>query len=338
MFSEASTRLLRLGAPALGALIVSTASAAECEAVYTVDNLLTDLVEVESLMRAGDDSGAGPAGDKLLNGIQCLDEAVPSMIAGRTFRAIAMGLYATGDESNGGRWFRTAIDAEPGFEYGMEDMGETHPARNGYLFARDHSGVSRVLLEGKVFAPGDHYVDGKKTSLPTARPDRFHLYQRDHEGTMVGSVIDGNGFPEDAVQEENIEVVVLTNKTKKEKKEKKPKGEKEPKEEAVVADAEPNPLGSGVTVLKRERPPEKTPLMIGGGVILAGAGGLYALSYGSRRSFDGAKTQDEIDTLQSKTNTLFLVSAGVFAAGAGTLSWGIIVDGGAPGPSVNFRF
>ena len=122
-------------------------------------------------------------------------------------------------------------------------------------------------------------------------------------------------------------------KAKKEPKEKKPK----PAKEAPVASST-NGLGSTIEI-RRQRPIEKTPLMIGGGAIIAGAGALYYLSYQARQDFSVAKSSDEIDRFYSKTNNLFLLSAGVFAVGAGTMTWGVILDSNnTPLPNVQFRF
>jgi hypothetical protein len=92
-------------------------------------------------------------------------------------------------------------------------------------------------------------------------------------------------------------------------------------------------------VIQRQRPWEKTPLMIGGGAIMAGAGGIYFASMQSRKAFDNGTSLDEIEKLQTQTNQLVLASAAVLAVGSGTLTWGVILGGsGAPLPALNFRF
>ena len=46
----------------------------------------------------------------------------------------------------------------------------------------------------------------------------------------------------------------------------------------------------------------------------------------------------EIDRLAGLTNRLVVASAAVFAIGAGTTTWGVILDGGTAIPTVNVRF
>jgi hypothetical protein len=85
------------------------------------------------------------------------------------------------------------------------------------------------------------------------------------------------------------------------------------------------------------RAPEKTPLIIGGGVALAAAGGLYYASSITRSQFDDAKTEADARKARQSTNNLVIASAIVGAAGASALTWGIIVDQG-PGFRIGGRF
>ena len=88
----------------------------------------------------------------------------------------------------------------------------------------------------------------------------------------------------------------------------------------------------------RERPPEKTPLMIAGIATVLGSGGLYYAASLARGDFDDALTEEDVDEAARRTNQMVLASAAVLAVGAGSLSWGIIVYDGAPMPMFRFRF
>jgi hypothetical protein len=119
-----------------------------------------------------------------------------------------------------------------------------------------------------------------------------------------------------------------------------PKPEKEPKTAKAKEPAEVT--SSGAMVIDRQRPWEKTPLMIGGGVLVAGAGVLYwqALSHHDA-FFDDPQidTTDEVLAEQSAANTFTLASSAVLAVGVGTLTWGVILDGGSLHlPLVHFRW
>lgn len=99
------------------------------------------------------------------------------------------------------------------------------------------------------------------------------------------------------------------------------------------------PTGSdGVVVLKRQRPPEKTPLLIGGTLVAALGGGLYALALDARGDFESATHQDDVHRHARQANRLVLASAAALAVGAGTLTWGVVLDGGTPLPTIRLRF
>jgi radical SAM superfamily enzyme YgiQ (UPF0313 family) len=57
--------------------MVALRLASACDTPYTVDQLLTDLVSVEDLLRNGDDAGAGAAATAMEAGIACLNEPMP---------------------------------------------------------------------------------------------------------------------------------------------------------------------------------------------------------------------------------------------------------------------
>jgi hypothetical protein len=135
------------------------------------------------------------------------------------------------------------------------------------------------------------------------------------------------------------------------------------------------PNGETTEIIVPETPKEKIPLIIGGSAILAGSGVLYYLasrtaseakgitsvtSPGHMATLNGttppegsfrfcsagetpgsgcyANPNDEADTLRRRTNNYVLASLSLFAVGAGVTTWGIIVDGGRPMPTVNVRF
>lgn len=313
-----------------GLLGLPSVALAECPAPYTSDNVLADLGNIEDFLRSGDNGAASTGAERLQQGLGCLNEVLPGMITGRVYRAIGAGLVAGGNDIGGFDWFLTAVEIDPTFTYGIEDLNADHPARLSYEDAKREIQGEPVVVEGKTFGPGIHYLDGRKLSEPAARLGRPHLFQIDNDG-VESWLIESNDFPAEAFAA--AAVVDAGNgkapKGKKPKKEKKPKKGKEDKTDAV---------SDGVTVLGRERPWEKTPLMIGGGLIIGGAGALYFMSAQKHGEFLEASTKEEVDQLQAATNQLFIASGAALAVGAGTLTWGIILHDGAPMPSVGFRF
>lgn len=360
----------------------STAYAADCASAYTTDGLIGDLSAVEGALRQFDDAAATAAGEKLRSGLGCLDEVLPALIAARAYRAVGAGLYSGGDPDAANKWFSTSLELEPTWSYGLQDLPEGHPLRLDFDNLRNSmAGGDPVDVAGKSFGEGSHYLDGRKLSKPRARLDRFHLFQTDNGGVST-HIIEGNAFPADVL----TGAVVAD--TKQEKDPKQPKGNKEPtakqlakaeaqrqkqaEKAAKKADSNVKTTVSadGKVYYKRQRPKEKTPLMIAGGVIMAGAAGLYWASTRTAKDMrdittaadvnDGAIPEgrlnlcaagaevgengclaDPEDVVRKKagiTNRLAVASLAVFAVGAGTTTWGIILDGGTAMPAVKIRF
>ncbi len=123
-----------------------------------------------------------------------------------------------------------------------------------------------------------------------------------------------------------------------------PKPAKE--EKPAVAKAEPaaakpsaaKPTVSTSGAIVRKRPPEKTPLMIVGGVLMASSAGLYAVANGHSNNFEAAVLREDVDSSRKKANTWVLASAAALTVGTGVATWGVILDGGSVMPTVRVRF
>lgn len=345
----------------VASVLWSDVALAGCASAYTTDALLGDLVAVEEFLRNGDEAAAGAAARKLEAGLGCLEEVLPPMITGRAYRAVAAGLVSSGDEARGSAWFRSAAEIEQAFEYGLEDLPEQHPVRDAFAAAKSNASGDVVVVDGlELVAAGTHYLDGRKIDVPRARLERPHLYQHE-DGAVRSWVIEGNAFPDEVLGAAAPAAVVAAApaaKAAKVKEPKPPKPVKEPKEK--VAKVKPAPVekpageekvakagktksptsSSGApVVLQRQRPWEKTPLIIGGGLVVAAGGGIYAMALGARGNFDDASTEVDVLRYAKQANQLVLASAAVLAVGTGTLTWGVILDGGgAPLPALNFRF
>lgn len=346
--------LFPVGATALLAL-APAARAADCAAPYAVDQLLGDLGTIDAALRDGDDATAGKAAIVLEQGLGCLNEVLPRMIVGRTYRAVGAGLVSAGKAERGEDWLRTAAEIEQSFDFGIEDLPESHPVRAVYAQAKNSSSGEELAVVGKAFAEGVSYLDGKKVTEPKARGDRLHLYQYEREGLVRSWVIDGNAFPGEVLVAGAVAVAEVPDDAGKPgKPPKEPKAAKEPKapkdappkdEKVAGSDAgkPPKPAPVAVTsdgkmVVQRERPAEKIPLLIGGGAVMLGAGGVYYASFVKRKQFDESNSLSEIQDLQPQVNRLFIASLAVLGVGAGTFTWGVIVDGGTPLPAVQVRF
>lgn len=332
---------------------LSPVARAACDAPYDSGQLLEDLVMVEEALRQGDGPTAGAVATKMETGLGCLAEPLPYMIVSRVYRGVAAGKFLGGDEARGKEWFLTAMELDPTFEYGLEDIPADSPIRVAYRGLREEAETAPVQLEGRELVEGRHFLDGSLLGGPRATPNRPHVYQTDATGTFQSWVIQGNAFPDVALAAPVVaEAEPAAEEEEPRKKKKKKRDEPEPveAEEPAVAEAdeparekkkkkaEEAPVDTS-GYYARVRPPEKTPLMIGGSAILVGAGGLYALSMVARGQFDDATTEEDIRKYQKRTNDLVLISAGTAAAGAAALGWGIIVDAtGRPLPGIHIRF
>lgn len=320
--------------------LATPAGAADCTQPYTVDRLVDDLIAVEDALRAGDDARASASVGLLSAGLVCLDEIVPRRIVGRAYRAVGAGLIAGGDTPGGQGWLRTAHEVEPTFDYGMEDLPADHPVRRLYSDVRFESSAGPVPLEGQQLE-GEVFLDGRALDRPEARAERPHLLQLASE-PVRSWVIEGNAFPEEVLASSEP-VVAEGPKRGREPKVREPKV-REPKVARVREPRTRTPstaVGAAdeVYIPDRVRPWEKTPLMVGGGVLTALSGGIYWMSSTKRREFDEANSLSQITELQPQVNRLVLASAAVFAVGSGTFTWGAVVGAQGPTlPAVRLRF
>jgi hypothetical protein len=326
-------------------LAAGPAEAAECAAPYTMDQMINDLTAVESSLRTADNAGAGQAAQNLAGGLACMNEVLPRLISGRAIRAIGAGLIASGDQEKGEDWLRTAVELEPSFEFGIEDLPEVHVVRDVYTVVRDTIGEEIPVEGATLSAGGVVWLDGRKLTQPKARIDRFHVLQYDSGGAIRSWVIEGNRFPD--------EVLAMAAPVDEGKKPKPPKGEgeAEPVASAKLPKPAPEPRAkppkvpaaapNSVTAAeqyKRKRPWEKTPLMISGLAVGGLAGGVYLLHLQQLGKFNDLNESELLEQQQAKTNQLYVASLAILAVGTGTFTWGVIVDGGTPSPAVRIRF
>jgi len=300
---------IRVGIVGLGLVLATDALAGPCTAPYTTDKLLEDLIATEDFLRSYDFVAAGGAAQVLLDGVRCLNETLPSQVAGRTYRAIGGGLSQGGDAKQGFNWLVTAATLEPGFEYGLEDVATDHPLRVVYADAASQSSNTKVKAENfDYFVAGKHFVDGRELSEPKASIGHPHLYQAEIDGAVVGHIINGNRFPQEnlSTSPPSSEAAVVT-KAPKQKKEK---------------------SGGGPNMA----------LVATGGVGVITSALTFVLSRGANKKFDDGTTLTDIEKYRGSTNTLSTVSGVALGVGLSALTVSFVVDGHTPTPMVNIRF
>ncbi len=317
----------------VGLLVLAADAWGACAAPYTTDNLLADLTSTEKAVRGKDSAASGAGAGKLEAGLPCLDGPLPRPIAGKAYRAIGGGFVVAGDAAKGQGWLTTAAELEPTFAYGVEDLPNDHPVRPVYDAAKLASGGDDVVL-GPV--TGEVFVDGRKmTTEIKAKDGRPHVVQHKTEAGLAGWLVQGVAFPPE---------VVPPVKGGGDKPAKEPKPAKPPKGGEVTA-AKPPKGGpttmvdeNGMTIVKRKRPWEKTPLLIGGAAVVVGGGAVYGLSFLTRQKFEEATTKADVELYSQRTNTYVIASLAVLGVGAGTLTWGAILSESGPVAGLNFKF
>ncbi len=315
------------------ALAWAPTARAECTQPYPGDQLVNDLQVMQLSMRNLDEVTFAAAGKRLDAGIACLTSAAPSPVFASAYRYIGAWHYLVGkDEQKARRWFRTSLEIDPTYAWDASELELAHPMREVFEQERQVAPNGLTKIEGKVInkpAGSSVTIDGRPLDEPAATVDRPHVVQQvgSDRGVRGSWLIDGNAIPAQFLRDElapvPTEEPVATTKTKKPKK----------GQESLTQPSE----GLQVQTVERLRPPEKTPLLVGGVLGVLGAGGVYAASFATRAQFDQATTTEELERTRDLTNALVLTSGGVLLAGLGVTYWGIVLDGGA-GVGVGGRF
>lgn len=175
-----------------------------CEGIYTTDSLLEDLMRAEEALLYSDREGGFRAARQIEEGLLCYREVMTGSTAkqlyARVFRAIGAGLHMGGQEQQATTWMVAAVQMDPQFEYGLEDMSEGHPVWSVFRTLRALPIGEPQVYEGTILGPGTHYVDGVQIQEPIAHEGQKHLYQRVIDDVVQTKIMDGNRFPEDAVE------------------------------------------------------------------------------------------------------------------------------------------
>ncbi len=310
-------------------LFLATAQAADCDAVYTTDQLLADMAVMGESLRLKEAELLVASGEHVEVGLGCMAEPMPAPIFARVYRLLGVAKVFAGDDETAALWFRTAREIEPTYEWDVQDVEPGSDIWDVYLAARAYEATPAVPLEGwelSVPAGSRIFIDGRRLTEAAATLDRYHVIQQvGSDGAVRNTwLVTGNRLPKsiitEAVLTEN-EVIAIEEEERQE-------------ERASRRKKEPQVLAGGYTtddvvLVQRNRPPAKTPLLVVGGAGLIAAGGVYAASYSARNSFDSASTEDDLQAAYTLTRTLVMASGGVLIVGGAVGAWGVWLDGGA---------
>ena len=283
--------------------------AAACSAPYTATQLGSDLTAMSEALRSGDMNTLRlrAPGEALVAGLPCMDAPVAPVVLASIYRYAGLSFFVSDDTVNAERWFRSALELDPTFDWDVAEVPVGHPVRTSFELQREQAGKPPVdAAGGKRLAIPEGYrltVDGRPLREPMLTSDRPHFVQLIKvEGNAVEEVwvVDGAALP----------LSLLT--------------------DADAPAGETTFAGSSLIVekIERTRPPMKTPALISGGAFIAGGIALYAMSFGAHDQWEAATTSKALAEKRSLTNGLVLGAASALTLGAGMTWVGVSLDGG----------
>lgn len=289
--------------------------ASACEP-YPNAALLDDVTALEAELR----DGKSPREHALAvtDRLPCLEQTVSAPVLARTYRDIGASLFPSADA---GRWLATSKALDGSFTFARGDVSAS------VMVAWDAAAPGDpVRVAGRAFGPGRHYLDGKPLKEPKALPGVPHLYQWDAAGQVRTWLIEGSAFP-DGVLVTPAGALSRPGRTFGES------AASDVRMDALRADAPPAPApprstGTKAIIAEPERPPEKTPLLVGGIAGLLGSAALYGIAASERSRFDAAPDQDTMDSARASTNRLTIASGATLLVGGGVLGYSLTLPDG----------
>ncbi len=302
-----------LGLTSLVATEAHAQDAQECGRTYTTAELSRDLGAMTAALRAKDQSAYRNTGQRLSSQIGCIRKDLPVRVWASAYRHIGAYYYLVGDFDQSRKWFKTAIELEPSYEWDIAELALDHPLRKAFNAQRNAATVQPVPLDGKAIAPpagGKLKLDGRDLTEPSATLDRPHILMVVGADRVASQVflIDGNAIPEKFLTEGSG-----------------PAEEVNPEDQYAAKKVE------------RVRPPAKTPLMVSGGALALVGGALYGTSFATRNKFYAANSAADLEKYRGLTNTLVVAAGTTFALGVGIEYVGIIISD-QPGIGIKGRF
>lgn len=309
-----------------GMLLLVAAAWADCTP-YASSQVVADLQTLQLSLRALDESSFSTAAERMDQGLHCLSSAVPAPVFASMYRYLGAYHHLKNDDATARKYFRTALEIDPAFEWDAADLDMDSPIRSIFDEERAHATDSAVAVVGKTFAAGTYTLDGRAVTSVAATQERPHTLLKLNGDKTVASVwvFDGNAFPTDALVVGQSSSASKTTSTTKSTSTTKTSSSTS---SSSVSKSTAATTPGAVAKLERKRPPEKTPLIVGGVVGVVGAAALYGYTFVTHGEFEASHDPDEIEQLQTLNNALILTSGGLLLVGVGVGYWGIVLDGG----------
>ncbi len=312
---------------------------AECTTAYPLQNMARDLGVMQSSLRNLDEEEFRSSGMRLKLGLPCMEAPAPAAVYATAYRLLGALYHLEGDTEQADAWFHTAIELDAAFAWDVRDFDVGHPIRVSYESIGQNIDNTMATITGQELrqpTTGRLLIDGRPLMESEATMGRPHVLQQvSGDNRIVATwVVEGNAFPAALLQpfgsggsRADSPALVIGDEPVKDKGKDKDRRKDRGQDDAQASSSGDAGLND-VVVVQRIRPPMKTPLLILGGVGIAGAGGAYAASFMMHKRFEQATTTEEANQLRSTTNTLVLASGGIALVGVGLGWWGVLLDGG----------
>ena len=192
-------RLIQLLSASFAVLAIASSSSARASACdeepYDVDELLAQLLALEKAIIDQHDEVAAVLAASMQRRLPCLDGWVPGALFERLSHAMGAGHHLGADERNAGLWARIAAEAGRETPFREDELSPEHPLWALHASWRALPVDEPETLDGLVFKD-EFYLNGRRASLPSARPGRYNLLQRKEGGRYQTWLIVGASFPE----------------------------------------------------------------------------------------------------------------------------------------------
>lgn len=326
---------------AMGWLVAASPAHAKCTTVYTNALLSKDLSQLTLALRNLDEPTFKNAARTLESNLLCIRRPAAPRILAAAYRYIGIYRYLQGDEKNARRWFLTALEIDPTYEWDVSELPVNHPIRKVFDEQRHAAAAPPVALDGmhiKKLAGASIQLDGRpwdKAAATTGRPHLLTVVSSSDQSVRQAVLIEGNGFPEQYIEPIPPPAPEVAAET----------GRNDEQGGGATSASAAGERPTELTVddilkverVYRIRPAAKTPLMVTGLVGMLVGGGLYAATYATHARFDQATTTAELEHYRTLNNALVAASGLTFGVSLGIGYAGVMMSSG-PGVSFGGHF
>jgi hypothetical protein len=273
---------------------------AECEDPYSVQDVMKDLTMGKDALKDSEDSKLVTLGADIEKKLICLDSKLVGngQVFDKLYRFVGYGYYYSRNKDEAKKWFRSAQEALPSFRYAVDAL-EDEELRQLYVSVRTQDSIEKNAIEDKSL----NIPAGTKLYLNGTLVTKAEFSKDQHNYAFLVSAVGDDAQIQARYQfEEDFPSEIL--------------------KDGIESDT----YDASSKKVDRIRPPEKTPLMLLGGVSTILAAGLYGYTFKTNQDFEAAMTPDDLRSIQSLNNNLIITAGVVGFVGFGLGYTGVLID------------